>query len=245
MGLIAFFVLLLVVLLAAALLLRERVASTVEALAVIAFVVMAVMALSALFMPGIYDSAADKTLKATGVHSQVQQMDEKLSVVNQVADLAQSDSVGEAALEAVLQSDAVDSLLGRLGLNAKDLTKRRNGSDNGSEPESPVKPTRLIEDNLYPGLVSMLGAIYRVFSLITSVAGMIGVVALAFAASVVKGTRRTLNTVADLEQRVAQLEASQGQALASTAGQVSPDAAARAPAAEDDPPPTSPGDEDS
>jgi hypothetical protein len=168
--------------LAAALVFRDRIASGISASAAVVFVCLAVVALTAVFAPDLYRRAATASLEQIGVLAQVRSLDDQL-VLNDVADVS-------------------GDLLGRV--------QEFLGQPAPAPSTTPREPTRLIEQNLFPGLVSIVAALFRLGALVLSLSGMVGLVALNFAAALYADRQRMQTEVAALQARVASLEAERG-----------------------------------
>lgn len=168
----------LIAVLAAALVFRDRVAVGVSAIAGVIFVGLAVVALTAVFVPDLYQRAATISLEQTGVLAQVRQLDDQL-VLNDVADVS-------------------GDLLGRI----QDFL----GQPTPAPPAVPRPETRLIEQNLFPGLVSIVSTLFRIGALLLSLSGMVAVVALQYASALYVDRSDLRAAMGALEGRVAGLE---------------------------------------
>jgi hypothetical protein len=167
-----------IVVLALALVFRSRVAVGISASAGVVFACLALVALSALFAPGIYERAAAYSLEQTGIVAQIRSIDDRL-VLNDVADVS-------------------SDLLGRV----QDWL----GQPTPETPGAPTAPSRLVEDNVLPGLVSLVATLFRIGAVILSLSAMIGLVALQFASALYSEREDLSAAVAALERRVAGLE---------------------------------------
>lgn len=176
----------LIAVMAVALIFRDRIALGVFASAGVVFVCLAVVALTAVFAPGLYRRAAELSLDQTGVLDQVRQLDDQL-LFNDVADVSE---------------DLLDRFQDFLGQPAP------------APPAANKEGTRLIEQNLFPGLVTIVSTLFRIGALLLSLSGMVALVALQYASALYVDRRNLRADVAALERRVAGLETG----LALTAG---------------------------
>jgi hypothetical protein len=181
MTILAILVCLLVLVLAAAILFRDRIAMAALPVTWIVFVVLALIALSAVFVPGIYESAAENTLSSIGLTAQIQQLDDQLSAFTGVA---------------AAGSDLLSRLRGALG--------------DQTVPQLPAPPSGsagMVSNLVMPGLTSLLATIYRIAALIIALSALVALVALNYAAYVINESRRLSTTVTTLESRMERLEA--------------------------------------
>ncbi|MFN2251483.1 MAG: hypothetical protein ACK2UL_06155 [Anaerolineae bacterium] len=202
---------LLVLVLGLALFLRDRVASLIEITSVVAFVVFAAVSLSALLAPVLYETAADATLEAIGVLGRIQQLDQQLAPLARVSEVAADVDEAAGALGNILRSDSVAPLLESLGVDPDEIlpaVPTATPAPEGAASLADEEP-HMVQDSLYPSLVSLVAAMFRFVALAVSVPGMIAVVGLGYAASLVADAQRGRDKLADLEDRVARLESEQ------------------------------------
>ena len=135
------------------------------------------IALSSLFLPGIYKSLAQITLENAGILQTIRNIDSS-------TDLNKLVQPGEQIL-----NDLGNFLTG----SQNNLTVQTN---------TPGK----METEFYPGLVEGLGNIYIIVALILSLIGIIGAIYLSFTTSAIAQTQVLKNKYKKIEERLSTLE---------------------------------------
>lgn len=199
MGALAVTVVVFIGLLAAALVYREQAAAFLASGSGVLFVALALVALSTIWLPGAYRSAADGALVALGVRDQIRTIDDAF-VLNDVVE-------GSSALLDAAR-DLSDGTTGLLDLAAALLGRTADAPD--ATPPPDVAPSRILEDNVYPALVGVVAVVFRIGALVVSLAGLVAVVALSYASSLMGEVGRLRRQQSVLESRVAALEAAGG-----------------------------------
>lgn len=199
MGALAVTVVVFIGLLAAALVYREQAAAFLVSGSGVLFVALALVALSTMWLPGVYRSAANGALVALGVRDQIRTIDERF-VLNDVVE-------GSGALLDAAR-DLSDGTTSLLDLAAALLGRTEEAPD--AAPPAEVAPSRILEDNVYPALVGVVAVVFRIGALVVSLAGLVAVAALSYASSLMGEVGRLRRQQSVLEARVAALEAAGG-----------------------------------
>jgi hypothetical protein len=135
-----------------------------------------------LFVPSVYTKLADLTLRQSGTLAKIQTMDDSMSF-NVVKET--SENVWE---------DFEDFL---------------NINKESEDAQDEKKTEGFLEDNFYPGLVSLTAGILRFAAIVLSLLGLVGIIYLSYAAATVDETRRLQVKVQNLEERLRVLENNQ------------------------------------
>jgi hypothetical protein len=169
-------------------------------ISILAFVGLAIVALTAVFVPEPYEDLADVGLREAGVRERIREIDEQFifdDLAEQGLDLA-------GQLREALRGD--DPLLSRLrGLIGDEaLEEPVAEADAADEVDS---DRGLFERRLYPALVDVFAGVLRVAALIASLSGLVAAVALAAASGAAKRITASRRRVDRLEARLSRLEA--------------------------------------
>lgn len=146
----------------------------------IGFVSFIVIALTALFIPAIYNKVADLSLKGIGIHSAIVDFDDTIDI----------NSFTEAP------GDIVDTIINLFGGTSNDTNSEETNPDD----------IGYLEDSLYPLLVDLISFLYRSIAAILSLLGLIVIVYLSYATSGVTDNDALMHNYAILQQRVENLE---------------------------------------
>lgn len=147
----------------------------------IGFFALILVTLSALFIPQIYSFLADFTLKQMGTLENIQKFDEDFIV----------DDIAEET-ENIWQ----------------DIESFFTGNDK-QEEEVKEDQKGLLEENLYPSLVTAVSFLYRALAIILSIAGLIGIIYLSYATSGTADIKKLESKLNALQERIEHLETKQ------------------------------------
>jgi len=154
---------------------RSKIMGLLAVLLKFGFPLLTVLMLLALFVPAVFDTAADFTLRQNGTYEQITQFDDALSPI----------------------LDLPDSIFGGLD----DLFGGQQ-----EEPAEEIDSEGLLEDNLYPTIVSVVSGILRLATIVISILGMVAIIYLSYTLEGSLSAHAMKKRVHDLEARVQQLE---------------------------------------
>ncbi len=156
----------------------------------ILFPMLAILAIVAIFLPGVFDTAADLSLKQAGTYENIRKIDEKINPFDSAIDDVEEgvSNFWEDLEDLFSQKDeaSVDE-------------SSENDSESGEAASLEEDSKGVLESNLYPALVSLISGILRLVALVTSLVGMIVLIYLSY-------TTGSAIEVEDLKARVRQLE---------------------------------------
>jgi energy-coupling factor transporter transmembrane protein EcfT len=141
------------------------------------FPIMTVFAVVAIFIPGVFDAAADLSLKQAGTYENIRRIDEGMNPFDDaIEDVEEGvsnfwESVGDL-FDPQSDQDTKENV---------DENAEADATDEGeSIGESTDESKGVLEANLYPALVSLISGILRLVTLIFSLVGMIILIYLSY-----------------------------------------------------------------
>lgn len=149
----------------------------------VAFVLLALLTLSSIFWPELYDRAAETLLEGAGVLDKIQDADEAF-VLNDVASASRG---------------LLDELRDLIRLDEDEAAAEIELLEESDEPG-------VFERLIYPAVVSTTGLVLRGSGLVLGLAGMVAVLALSYATSTLGRMGAMQSEMAALRERVARLE---------------------------------------
>lgn len=155
----------------------------------VAFVLLALLTLSSIFWPELYDRAAEALLEGAGVLDRIQDADDAF-VLNQVADTSRN---------------ILDDIRDFLELDEGEEPAEIELLDDSDEPG-------VFERLIYPAVVTTTGLVLRGSSLVLGLAGMIAVLALSYASSSLGRMAALQEELEELRERVARMEGGEAEA---------------------------------
>ncbi|MBN1618126.1 hypothetical protein JW887_02170 [Candidatus Dojkabacteria bacterium] len=162
-------------------LIRSKLVSLMNAGLKFFFFALAAVALVAILIPVVFDKIADFSLKQAGVYEKITNIDEDFSGIETATETTQG-----------IWND-ISSLWG--------------GSDDSKDSDSEGDAEGgIFERNVYPGLVSFVSVMIRIFTLIFSIGGLIAMIYLSYATVGASDLDSLKSKVAELEDKVAILE---------------------------------------
>ncbi len=168
---------------------------------VLAFLGLAAVALTAVFVPEPYENLADFGLKQAGVRDTIREIDDQFFL----DDLAASGAGLADQLREALRGD--DPLLDRLrGLLGDDVVGDESVAEEIVEEEA-VDERGVFERRLYPALVDVFAGVLRIAALIAALSGLVAAVALAAASGAMRRIAAGSQRLERAEARIASLEA--------------------------------------
>lgn len=188
------FLIVIVLLAGAGFVLRQRGLAFASYGSLSVFVLLTSASLSALYVPTLFDAAADAVLQQVGVPDQIQGLDAALPV-DQLAGVVDLLRDPADLVQRVLPG-GLGGLLGNRG--------------DGGEPEPLLPPpsdTGYFETNVYPVFVGLTSLVLRGVALLVSLGAMVVAMSISVATTAVAKQRRAATSLLELEARVAQLEA--------------------------------------
>lgn len=110
-------------------------------------------------------------------------------------------------LESIQKFDE-DFIIDDITEETQDLWEDIENFITGEESEEETEEERkgLLEENLYPSLVSAISFLYRALAIVLSLAGLVGIIYLSYATSGISDVQKLANKINALQERVEQLE---------------------------------------
>lgn len=172
------------------LLIKNKLVRLLAASLHITFYILLVITLLSLFIPVIFTKTAEFTLTQMGTLQSIQQIDKATSINNLIE-----------PTEGVI--DEVNSLIGWFNenFNINKESDSETSTDN-SFIEIKKEDQGLLEQNLYPALVSLFATIFQFLIITVSISGMILIIYASYATSSITELQKLQSRVEELELRI-------------------------------------------